>query len=184
MTEDGSLADQVTIVKDNFHACLQGISTFVSKMASRVELAAAAPTAAPTTAPSNKEWDSLKLAQIFAYDRDQEYFGKVNDYQLNEQQPLHGYVLPKESMMQQRSTPTSGATNVEPSPRMQSTPTPGNGNQQWDYYPDGRVDAPYPLPAGSTPVSMILIPDINTTTDSLGFSNLNFSCLPVKQQSC
>ena len=90
---------------------------------------------------------------------------------------------PPSPAMQQRSTPTSGATNVEALPRMQSTLTPGNENQQWNYYPDGRTDAPYPLPAGSTPVSMISTPDINTMTYSLGFPNLNFSCLSVKQQS-
>lgn len=36
MTKDGSLADQVTITKENFHACLQKISSFVSNMTSRI----------------------------------------------------------------------------------------------------------------------------------------------------
>lgn len=36
MTKDGSLADQVTITKENFHACLQKIGSFVSNMASRI----------------------------------------------------------------------------------------------------------------------------------------------------
>ncbi|OCK82787.1 SNF5-domain-containing protein [Lepidopterella palustris CBS 459.81] len=57
---------------------------------------------------------------------------------------------PPSPAMQQRSTPTS-ASNVDASPRIPSTPTPGSGNQQWHYYPDGRADAPYPLPAGALP---------------------------------
>ena len=36
MTKDGSLVNEVTITKEIFHACLQRISGFVSKMASRV----------------------------------------------------------------------------------------------------------------------------------------------------
>ena len=142
---------------------------------------------------SNEGWDLTTPQNIMferappkiktAYNQDQEYFGKANDYPPDERRPLHEYVFPKKSIPPPRSTPTFGATNVEASPRLQSIPTPGNGNQQWNYYPDGRTDAPYPQPPGSTPVSMISTPDINTTTDSLGFSNLNFSCLSAKQQS-
>jgi SWI/SNF-related matrix-associated actin-dependent regulator of chromatin subfamily B protein 1 len=58
---------------------------------------------------------------------------------------------PPSPALPQRSTP-SAASNVEASPS--STPTPVAVNtQKWSYYPDGRVDAPYPLPAGFPPVS-------------------------------
>jgi SWI/SNF-related matrix-associated actin-dependent regulator of chromatin subfamily B protein 1 len=46
------------------------------------------------------------------------------------------------------------AASVEASPRLPSTPTPTSQNQQkWRYSPDGRVDAPWPMPPSSQQVS-------------------------------
>lgn len=54
-----------------------------------------------------------------------------------------------------RSTPAPAAASVAPSPQPPSTPTPASQTpQQWNYYSDGRVDAPWPMPSGTQPVSM------------------------------
>ncbi|KAF2477946.1 SNF5-domain-containing protein [Lindgomyces ingoldianus] len=58
---------------------------------------------------------------------------------------------PPSPAMPPRSTPANGAQPVEAPSRIPSTPTPApQPQQQWQYYPDGRADAPYPLPPGST----------------------------------
>jgi SWI/SNF-related matrix-associated actin-dependent regulator of chromatin subfamily B protein 1 len=52
-----------------------------------------------------------------------------------------------------RSTPAQAPSSGETPSRMPSTPTstpaPNAPSPQWQYYPDGRVDAPYPQPAGT-----------------------------------
>lgn len=53
-----------------------------------------------------------------------------------------------------RSTPAPVASSVEASPKPPSTPTPSSQNQpKWNYYPDGRADAPWPMPHGAQQVS-------------------------------
>lgn len=61
---------------------------------------------------------------------------------------------PPSPAMPPRSTPTA-TSKVETSPT--STPTTpastsSTSGQKWNYYPDGRCDAPYPLPAGAPTV--------------------------------
>ncbi|KAF2739382.1 SNF5-domain-containing protein [Polyplosphaeria fusca] len=56
---------------------------------------------------------------------------------------------PPSPAMPPRSTPANGTPSVEVSPKPPSTPTPSSqSRQQWQHYPDGSVDAPYPLPSG------------------------------------
>jgi len=53
-----------------------------------------------------------------------------------------------------RSTPLPAASSVEVSPKMPSTPTPVSQTQQkWRYHPDGRADAPWPMPPAAQHVS-------------------------------
>ena len=47
-----------------------------------------------------------------------------------------------------RSTPTASAS-VEASPKPPPTPTPTTQNKQWQYRPDGSLEAPWPTPAVS-----------------------------------
>jgi SWI/SNF-related matrix-associated actin-dependent regulator of chromatin subfamily B protein 1 len=47
-----------------------------------------------------------------------------------------------------RSTPTASAS-VEASPKPPPTPTPTTQNKQWQYRPDGSLEAPWPTPAAS-----------------------------------
>lgn len=62
---------------------------------------------------------------------------------------------PPSPAMQPRSTPApsaAAAPSVEASPKAPSTPTPAStpsSQQQWNYQPDGRADAPYPLLPGT-----------------------------------
>lgn len=60
---------------------------------------------------------------------------------------------PPSPAMPPRSTPATAAQSAEASPKAPSTPTPSPQNQQqWQYYPDGRVDAPWPMPPGTQQV--------------------------------
>lgn len=63
----------------------------------------------------------------------------------------------------QRSTPAASMPPPpSPAPHQTTTPKPDAspktdpsslpGGKQWNYYPDGRVDAPYPVPQGQAPV--------------------------------
>ncbi|KAI4931978.1 uncharacterized protein J4E92_003877 [Alternaria infectoria] len=55
---------------------------------------------------------------------------------------------PPSPAMPSRSTPTV-PTSVEASPKPPSTPTPTTPNKQWNYKPDGSLEAPWPTPAAS-----------------------------------
>lgn len=53
-----------------------------------------------------------------------------------------------------RATPAPAASSVAASPQPPSTPTPtSQPAQKWHYHPDGRADAPWPMPQGAQAVS-------------------------------
>jgi SWI/SNF-related matrix-associated actin-dependent regulator of chromatin subfamily B protein 1 len=61
---------------------------------------------------------------------------------------------PPSPAMAPRSNPTGGAAPVEASPK--PSPTPKSGApppKTWQYYPDGRADAPFPQVASTEAVS-------------------------------
>jgi SWI/SNF-related matrix-associated actin-dependent regulator of chromatin subfamily B member 1 len=65
---------------------------------------------------------------------------------------------PPSPAMPPRSTP-AGPASVEASPRPSATPTPTQQPQkQWNYKPDGSVDAPWPAPSQSQYVSQLSKP--------------------------
>jgi SWI/SNF-related matrix-associated actin-dependent regulator of chromatin subfamily B protein 1 len=57
--------------------------------------------------------------------------------------------------MPPRSTPTV-PTSVGASPKQPPTPTPSTQNKQWQYRPDGSLEAPWPTPAASQHVRSLL----------------------------
>ncbi|KAF2007807.1 SNF5-domain-containing protein [Amniculicola lignicola CBS 123094] len=59
---------------------------------------------------------------------------------------------PPSPAMPPRSTPVAGATPVGTSPRPSATSTPASSttDQKWNYYPDGRTDAPFPAQGNPT----------------------------------
>lgn len=65
---------------------------------------------------------------------------------------------PPSPAMASRPTPTAaGTASVEASPKPPPTPSPAPESQsqkQWSYYPDGRADAPFPLPSSANSVIM------------------------------
>jgi SWI/SNF-related matrix-associated actin-dependent regulator of chromatin subfamily B protein 1 len=54
-----------------------------------------------------------------------------------------------------RATPAPAASSVTASPQPPSTPTPtSQSHQKWNYDPDGRADAPWPMAQGAQSVSL------------------------------
>jgi SWI/SNF-related matrix-associated actin-dependent regulator of chromatin subfamily B protein 1 len=61
---------------------------------------------------------------------------------------------PPSPAMPPRSNPMAASSSAEASPKAPATPSStSQSQQQWQYYPDGRVDAPFPLPANAQTVS-------------------------------
>ncbi|KAF2661719.1 SNF5-domain-containing protein, partial [Lophiostoma macrostomum CBS 122681] len=57
---------------------------------------------------------------------------------------------PPSPAMAPRSTPAAGSASLEASPKPTPAPTPAPQPQKsWDYYPDGRADAPFPFSSSS-----------------------------------
>jgi SWI/SNF-related matrix-associated actin-dependent regulator of chromatin subfamily B protein 1 len=64
---------------------------------------------------------------------------------------------PPSPAMAPRATPAAASASVEASPKPAPTPSPAPQSQsqpqRWSYYPDGRADAPFPLPSQSATVN-------------------------------
>ncbi|KAK8152143.1 hypothetical protein BKA80DRAFT_43707 [Phyllosticta citrichinensis] len=105
--------------------------------------------------------------------------GRAHEYRVSHTNPL----VASAASTPQHATPSRNSMPPPPSPAMQqrSTPLPGtptsNGQQQYRYYPDGRVDAPYPQPSHTPPPASWLTEALQKLLETPAHSSSQFEAL-------
>ncbi|KAK8178374.1 hypothetical protein BC567DRAFT_225457 [Phyllosticta citribraziliensis] len=105
--------------------------------------------------------------------------GRAHEYRVSHTNPI----VASAASTPQHATPSRNSMPPPPSPAMQqrSTPLPGtptsNGQQQYRYYPDGRVDAPYPQPSHTPPPASWLTEALQKLLENPAHSSSQFEAL-------